>query len=88
MISSEIGSVASIRQPRMTMPASVSSLMRAAMYGSDCWLHADRPVGLRRNQRMGQAQVVLAQILVIAQRVGAEARVRLGEKRGARRRSR
>ena len=30
MISSEIGSVASIRQPRMTMPASVSSFTRAA----------------------------------------------------------
>ena len=36
MISSEIGSVASMRAPRITRPASVSSLMRAAMKGSAC----------------------------------------------------
>ncbi len=34
MISSEIGSVASMRQPRITIPASVSSLTRAARNGS------------------------------------------------------
>ena len=80
MISSEIGSVASMRQPRMTMPASVSSLMRAAMYGSDCFADAHGAIGLRRDQGVRQAQVVLAQVLVIPQRIGAEARLGLGKK--------
>ena len=40
-------------------------------------------IGLRRNQRVRQAQIVLAQILVVANGVGAEARIGLGEKRRA-----
>ena len=77
MISSEIGSVASMRQPRMTMPASVSSLMRAARNGSACLRGAHGAIGLRRDQRVREAQVVLAQILVVAHGVRAEAWVRL-----------
>ena len=49
MISSAIGSVASMRAPRMTMPASVSSLTRAARYGSACLAGPDGAIGLRRD---------------------------------------
>ncbi len=41
---------------------------------------AHRAVGLGRDQGMRKAQVVLAQIFVVADRVGPEARIRLAEK--------
>ena len=71
--------VARMRAPRITMPLSLRSTMRAASVGLRCSDDADRAVRLRVDQRVREQQVVVAHVLVVALHVLAVAALVLAE---------
>ena len=80
MISSASGAlVASIRQPRMTTPSLFVVDDPGGQVRVGLLVDALRAVRLRVDQRMRQAEIVLADVLVVVADVLAEARIVGGE---------